>query len=183
MIMEKTLAAQFEYSGEVLKLGDDINTDVIYPGKYIMIYDPSEMKKHALEGLGEDYTRRLGPGGIVVAGENFGCGSSREQGAGALKAAGVSIIVAKSFARIYFRNAINYGLLVLTCPEAVDAIADRDRITVDTREGTISLQDGRSFHFPALPDFLMAIVDAGGLVEHGKKVIAARKAANGGEKS
>ncbi len=181
--MEKIVAARSEFSGEVLKLGDDINTDVIYPGKYIMIYDPEEMKKHALEGLGEEYTRRLRPGSIVVGGENFGCGSSREQGAGALKAAGVPIVVAKSFARIFFRNAINYGLLVLTCPEAVDAIVDRDHITVDTREGTISLQDGQSFHFPPLPDFLMAIIEAGGLVEHGKKVITARKAANGGKKS
>jgi 3-isopropylmalate/(R)-2-methylmalate dehydratase small subunit len=175
------VALPTQFSGEVLKLGDDINTDVIYPGKYILFYEPEEMKKHVLEGLGEEYSRRLRPGSILVAGENFGCGSSREQAAGAIQAAGVSVVVAKSFARIFFRNAINFGLFVLTCPEAVEAVSDGDRIQVDIHGGRISFESGESFQFPPLPDFLMEIVEAGGLVAHGKKIIAARKAARGGK--
>ncbi len=176
------MAAPAQYSGNVLKLGDDINTDVIYPGKYIMIYEPEEMKKYLFEGLEGGYAGRTRPGDIIVAGENFGCGSSREQAAGAIKAAGVPVVIAKSFARIFFRNAINYGLLALTCPEASEAAEDGGRIAVDTRAGQITLAGGRSFSFPPLPDFLMEIAGAGGLVAHGKKIIAARKAAQGGEK-
>ncbi len=173
------MAIPTEFMGEVLKLGDDINTDVIYPGKYILFYKPEEMRKHVFEGMGEEFTRRIGPGNILVAGENFGCGSSREQAAGAIQAAGVSVVIAKSFARIFFRNAINYGLLVLTCPEAVDAAEDGNRIMVDTCAGEIVLEEGRSFLFPPLPDFLMDIIEAGGLVSHGKRIIAERKAAKG----
>ena len=176
------MAAPAEYSGNVFKLGDDINTDVIYPGKYIMIYEPEEMKKYLFEGLGGGYAGRVRPGDIIVAGENFGCGSSREQAAGAIKAAGVPVIIAKSFARIFFRNAINYGLLVLTCPEAAEAAKDGDQIAVDAKAGQIALAGGGSFSFPPLPDFLMEIAGGGGLVAHGKKIIAARKAAQGGEK-
>jgi 3-isopropylmalate/(R)-2-methylmalate dehydratase small subunit len=176
------MAAPTQYSGNVLKLGDDINTDVIYPGKYIMIYEPGEMKKHLLEGLESGYADSVRPGDIIVAGENFGCGSSREQAAGAIKAAGVPVVIAKSFARIFFRNAINYGLLALTCPEAAGAAEEGGRITVDTKAGQITLAGGRSFSFPPLPAFLMEIAGGGGLVAHGKKIIAARKAAQGGGK-
>lgn len=168
-------------SGTVLKLGDDINTDVIYPGKYIMIYEPGEMKEHLLEGLGEHVSDRVQPGTIIIAGENFGCGSSREQAAGAIQAAGVPIVVAKSFARIFFRNAVNYGLLLITCPEAVNAVGDGEEMAIDISLGKIST-GGEIFSFPPLPDFLMEIIEAGGLVAHGKKIIAARKAAHSGDK-
>ncbi len=164
------------YSGEIVKLGDDINTDLIFPGKYILVLDPPEMRKHLLEGLGEEYHSRIKPGDIIVAGRNFGCGSSREQAASAIRAAGVPVVVAKSFARIFYRNAINAGLLVLTCPEAAEAAADREPITVDLKGGRIELPGGRAFRFPALPDFLMEIIEAGGLVAHGRKVVAARRA-------
>jgi 3-isopropylmalate/(R)-2-methylmalate dehydratase small subunit len=173
------MAIPTEFMGEVLKLGDDVNTDLIYPGKYILFYKPEEMRKHVFEGMGEDFTRRIGPGNILVAGENFGCGSSREQAAGAIQAAGVSVVIAKSFARIFFRNAINFGLLVLTCPDVVDAVEDGDRIMVDTCRGEIVIEEGHSFHFPALPGFLMEIVEEGGLVAHGKRIIAERKAVKG----
>ncbi len=176
------MAAPAQYSGNVLKLGDDINTDVIYPGKYIMIYEPEEMKKYLFEGLGGGYAGRVRPGDIIVAGENFGCGSSREQAACAIKAAGVPVVIAKSFARIFFRNAINYGLLALTCPGAAEAAEDGGRISIDAKAGQIALAGGGSFSFPPLPEFLMEIAGAGGLVAHGKKIIAARKAAQGGEK-
>ena len=170
-----------KYSGAALKLGDDINTDVIYPGKYIMIYEPGEMKQHLLGGMGKDFAARVKPGVIFVAGENFGCGSSREQAAGAIKAAGVPIVVAKSFARIFYRNAVNYGLLLITCADVVNAVSGGEEITVDIAGGTISA-GGESYSFPPLPDFLMEIIEAGGLVAHGKKIIAARKAATSGEK-
>lgn len=171
------MAVASEYAGDVVKLGDDINTDVIFPGRYILVMEPEEMRKHVLEGLGEDYARRIKPGDFIVAGRNFGCGSSREQAAGCLKAAGVAAVIAGSFARIFYRNAVNTGLLVLACPEAVDAIADGDKIAVRPKEGRVTLSDGRTFRFPPLPDFLMEIIEAGGLVEHGRKVVAARKAA------
>lgn len=167
-----------EYAGNVLKLGDDINTDVIYPGKYILIYDPEEMRKHVFEGLGEEYTQRIKPGDFVVAGRNFGCGSSREQGASSIKAAGVTAVIAESFGRIFFRNAINSGLLVFTCPEAVRAIRDRNRISVNLKEGNIRTPDGSFFRFPPIPDFLMDIIESGGLAAHGRKVLTARQAKN-----
>ena len=177
------MAAPTEFSGSVLKLGDDINTDVIYPGKYILLYEPEEMKKHLFEGLGPEVSSRVRPGEIVLAGENFGCGSSREQAAGAIKAAGIPTGIAKSFARIFFRNAVNLGLILITCPGAAGAVQDGERIAVDIRAGQIAASGGRTFSFPPLPEFLMDIIDAGGLVAHGKKIIAARKAAQGGQKS
>ncbi len=174
------MAAATNFSGPALKLGDDINTDVIYPGRYILIYEPGEMKKHLFEGLGEAVAGRVRPGSIIVAGGDFGCGSSREQAAGAIQAAGVPAIIAKSFARIFFRNSVNHGLLLITCPSAVDAISDGAEVAVNIRSGEISAGGG-TFSFPPLPDFLMEIIDAGGLVAHGKKIIAARKAARGGK--
>lgn len=177
------MAAPTEFSGDVLKLGSDINTDVIYPGKYILVYEPEEMKKHLLEGLGPEVSSRVRPGRIILAGENFGCGSSREQAAGAIKAAGIPAVIAKSFARIFFRNAVNFGLLLITCPGAADTVQDGERITVNICTGKISALGGQTFSFPSLPKFLMDIIEAGGLVAHGKNIIAARKASKGGEKT
>jgi len=132
---------------------------------------PEEMAKHAMEDLDPEFAKSVKPGDVVVAGKNFGCGSSREQAAACLRAAGVKAVVAKSFARIYFRNAINLGLAVLQCEEASDALAAGDEIDVDFAAGTIT-SNGRTFKFFPLPEAVIGIVQAGGLIEYTKKKIA-----------
>jgi 3-isopropylmalate/(R)-2-methylmalate dehydratase small subunit len=155
--------------GKVWKYGDNINTDVIYAGKYTYaIMPPEEMAKHALEDLDPEFAGKVQPGDVIVAGRNFGCGSSREQAAACLKAAGVQAVVAKSFARIYYRNAINLGLPVLQSAEAVDALQAGDEVEVDFAAGKIRSGD-REFSFPAFPESVMGILEAGGLIEYTKK--------------
>lgn len=150
--------------GKVFKYGDDVNTDVLFPGKYTYtLMEPEEMAQHALEDLDPTFIERVQPGDVIVAGANFGCGSSREQAAKCVKAAGVAAVVARSFARLYFRNAINNGLAVIVCPEAVDAIPDGERVSIDFEQGVISCAAG-TFRFPALPPEVMGIVEAGGLI-------------------
>ncbi len=150
--------------GKAFKYGNDVNTDVIFPGKYTYtISDPAEMAQHAMEDLDPGFAAAVRPGDMVVAGSNFGCGSSREQAATCLKASGVSVVVAKSFARIYFRNALNSGLLVVICPEAVDAIVGGEELEVDFEAGLLRCAAGE-FRFPPLPDEVMGIVRAGGLI-------------------
>jgi 3-isopropylmalate/(R)-2-methylmalate dehydratase small subunit len=156
-------------SGKVWKYGDDVNTDVIFPGKYTYtISDPDEMAKHALEDLDAEFVGHVRPGDVIVAGKNFGCGSSREQAATCLKYAGVGAIIAKSFSRIFYRNAINQGLPALTVPEAAEAIEAGQTVTVDLEKGQIAVEE-RSFSFPALPEFVMGIMEDGGLIPHVKK--------------
>lgn len=151
-------------SGRVWKYGDGINTDVIFPGKYTYtVTEPKEQAKHALEDLDPLFARQVREGDIIVAGRNWGNGSSREQAVGALKAAGIKAIIAKSFARIYFRNAVNNGLLPIVCAEAVDAIENGETIEVDLVENKIRTSAG-DFAFPPLSPSLLAIVDAGGLI-------------------
>ena len=158
--------------GKVLKYGDDINTDVIFPGRYLAITDPKEMAEHAMEDLDKDFLKKLKEANIIVAGKNFGCGSSREQAATCLKYAGVKAIVAKSFARIFFRNAINQGIPIIETKEAVDNIDEGDEIEIDTENGTINnLTKGTSFSFTSLPPFIQDIIDAGGLINSLKKKI------------
>jgi 3-isopropylmalate/(R)-2-methylmalate dehydratase small subunit len=157
--------------GRVWKYGDDVNTDVIFPGRHT--YTPmtsAEMAGHALEDLDPGFAKAVRPGDIVVAGKNFGCGSSREQAAACLRAAGVQAVVAKSFARIYFRNAINLGLAVLQSEEAADALRTGDEAEVDFAAGTIA-SAGRVFRFFPLPASVIGIVEAGGLLEYTKKKI------------
>jgi 3-isopropylmalate/(R)-2-methylmalate dehydratase small subunit len=155
--------------GKVWKYGDDVNTDVIFPGKYTYtISDPAEMAPHALEDLDPSFAGGVQPGDVVVGGKNWGMGSSREQAAMCLKAAGVRAIVAKSFARIYFRNAINVGLPAITCPEAVDALESGDEVTIDFAAGTIETSKG-VFRFPPLPEAVMGILEAGGLLAYTRK--------------
>ena len=155
--------------GKVFKYGDDINTDVIFPGKYAYtISDPREMAEHALEDLDPDFVKRVEPGDIIVGGRNFGCGSSWEQAAVCLREAGVGAVVARSFARIFFRNAINAGLPVLVCPDAVDAVSAGDRLTVDLAGGTLIFGSSR-FTFPALPEEVRGILEAGGLIPYTRK--------------
>ncbi|MEN6561837.1 MAG: 3-isopropylmalate dehydratase small subunit [Acidobacteriota bacterium] len=155
--------------GKVWKYGDSVNTDVIFPGRYTyQIMTPEEMAKHAMEDLDPGFAAKVKPGDVVVAGKNFGCGSSREQAAACLKAAGVQAVVAKSFARIYFRNAINLGLAVLQCAEAVDALETGDSADIDFARGEISSARGL-FHFSPLPESVLGIIAAGGLIEYTKK--------------
>ncbi|RKZ00481.1 MAG: 3-isopropylmalate dehydratase [Candidatus Hydrothermota bacterium] len=157
--------------GRVFKYGDDINTDVIFPGRYTYsILDPNEMAKHALEDLDPDFVKKVKKGDFIVAGKNFGMGSSREQAVVALVYAGVAAVIAKSFARIYFRNAINNGLLVIQAPEAVDAIEDGDEIEIDLEKYEIRKGD-KVFKFAPLPPEVQKIIEAGGLVEYVKQKV------------
>jgi 3-isopropylmalate/(R)-2-methylmalate dehydratase small subunit len=152
-------------SGRVWKYGDDVNTDVIFPGKYTYsISDRQEMAQHALEDLDPEFVNKVQPGDIIVAGKNWGCGSSREQAVICLKEAGVGAIVARSFARIYFRNCINEGLPIVTC-DAVDSVEAGDEISMDFEAGVVTTPRGK-YTFPPLAPSVMEILDAGGLVPH-----------------
>ena len=152
--------------GKVWKYGDNVNTDVIFPGKYTYtLMEPEEMARHALEDLDPDFAGKVNPGDIVVAGKNFGCGSSREQAASCLKYAGVQVVIAKSFARIFFRNAINQGLPVIQSPGAVDNIAAGEEIRIDFTQGKIHCRQG-TFEFPPFPESVLGILEAGGLIAY-----------------
>ena len=155
--------------GKVWKYGDNVNTDVIFPGRYTyQIMPPEEMAKHALEDLDPEFAVGARPGDVIVAGKNFGCGSSREQAVACLKSAGVIAVVARSFARIYFRNAINLGLAVLQCDEAVDALEKGDTVDLDFARGEIHSAKG-TFQFLPLPESVIGILEAGGLLEYTRK--------------
>ncbi len=159
--------------GKVWKYGDDVNTDVIYPGRYTyQILPPEEMALHALEDLDGEFAQGVESGDVIVAGKNFGCGSSREQAAACLKAAGIQAVIAKSFARIYFRNAINLGLAVFQCEEAVEALEKGDEVEIDFTHGEILSSRG-TFRFLPLPDTVLGILEAGGLLEYTKKRLGA----------
>ena len=154
--------------GRVWKLKDNVDTDVIYPGKYLPIIVPEEMAKHALEGLDKDFPKKIKKGDIIVAGFNFGCGSSREQAATSLKYAGIACVVAKSFSRIFFRNAINQGLALVESKETFDLIRDGQEIIINYKTGEIGIKD-KKISFPPLPDFLMSILEEGGLIPYVRK--------------
>jgi len=161
-------------TGRAWKFGDDINTDVIYPGKYLPIFEPAEMAKHAMEGLDTEFPKKVRPNDFIVAGKYFGCGSSREQAATCLKSAGVGAVVAKSFARIFYRNAINLGLPILICKET-DQIEAGDELKVDFVGGIIeNVTKARTYTVKPLPAFLMTIIQDGGLIPHLKKKMAAK---------
>ena len=154
------------YKGRVFKYGDNVNTDVLFPGKYTYtVTDRKEMAKHALEDLDPEFIRNVKPGDLIVAGKNFGCGSSREQAVTCVKEAGVSVIIAVSFARIYFRNCINEGLPALVCPPAVEAIANGEEVNVDLAKGKIITQK-ETYDFPPFPQEVQAILSAGGLIPY-----------------
>ncbi len=145
--------------------GDDVNTDVIFPGKYTYtLTAPEELAAHALEDLDPAFAREVRPGDVIVAGRNWGCGSSREQAVTALKAAGIAAIIAASFSRIYFRNCINQGLLPIVCPELHGLLRTGDEIGIDRAAGQIIAGDGRVFPIPPLSPSVQAILDAGGLL-------------------
>jgi 3-isopropylmalate/(R)-2-methylmalate dehydratase small subunit len=155
--------------GKVWKYGDGVNTDVIFPGKYTYsLKEPNEIAAHALEDLDPKFATDAQPGDVIVAGRNWGNGSSREQAVTALKYKGIAAVVAKSFARIYFRNGINQGLLLITCPAAIDAAQSGDMIEIDLDNNVIHL-NGHEYPFPPLSPTALGIINDGGLVAHLRK--------------
>ena len=155
-----------QFRGTAHRYGRDIDTDVIIPARYLNTSVPEELAKHCMEDLDAGFVSAVKPGDILVAEENFGCGSSREHAPISIKAAGVSVIIAKSFARIFYRNAINTGLPILEAPDAVDGIRDGDRVTVDADHGLIMNETtGITFKAQPFPPFVKDIIEKGGLVE------------------
>ncbi len=158
------------------KYGKNVDTDVIIPGKYCNLVDPAELGKHAREGLDPEYAVRMKPGDIVVADTNFGCGSSREVAPIALKGAGTAAVIAKSFARIFYRNALNIGLLIFESVEAVDGIETGDELEVDSTAGTVrNLSKGTSYKAVAFPPFMQSLIEAGGLKPYVERRLAEKK--------
>ncbi len=154
-------------SAPILKFGDNVDTDVILPGKYLVLVDPRDLAKHAMEGLDPTFPEKAQKGVIVVGGKNFGCGSSREQAPLALKFSGVKCVVAESFARIFFRNAINIGLPVIESPGISETVEDGDKLAVDFDKGEITnMSKGRVFKVAKLPAFILEILSDGGLIEN-----------------
>ncbi len=161
--------------GKVFKYGHDVNTDVIFPGKYTYtVKDPQEMAQHALEDLDPDFAKTVAPGDVVVGGRNFGCGSSREQAATCLKFAGVGAVVASSFSRLYFRNAINAGLPLVQNEKAIEWIEAGEEIEIDFEKGTLTCAKG-TLEFPPLPEEIVGIMDAGGLVPYTRRKLGLDK--------
>lgn len=152
----------------VWKFGNDIDTDAIIPGRFLTIYDPGELAKHAFEGTRDEYAKKVKPGDIIIGGKNFGCGSSREHAPLALIGGGVKVIVAQSFARIFFRNSINVGVLPVVCKEA-DKIADGAKITLNIKKGFVEAE-GKHYTIEVIPEFMQGIIDAGGLVEYARNL-------------
>jgi 3-isopropylmalate/(R)-2-methylmalate dehydratase small subunit len=158
--------------GKAHVFGDDVNTDEIIPARYLNSIAPAFLAKHCMEDADAEFVRRVRPGDVVVAGENFGCGSSREHAPIAIKAAGVSCVVAESFARIFFRNAINIGLPIVACPEAVDDISPGDELEIDLAAGRLrNLTAGGAFSFPPFTKEIQAIIAAGGLMPFVKSLV------------
>jgi 3-isopropylmalate/(R)-2-methylmalate dehydratase small subunit len=163
-----------EIQGRVWKYGDNVNTDVIFPGKYTYtVSEPSEMPQYALEDLDPEFASGVKPGDVIIGGSNWGCGSSREQAVVCLSEAKLGAIIAKSFARIYYRNCLNNALPAIVCPEAVEAIQKGEEITIDL-EGGIIRSDSGEFSFPPLPEAVMEIFSAGGLIPYTQQRLAAR---------
>jgi 3-isopropylmalate/(R)-2-methylmalate dehydratase small subunit len=157
------------FEGIAHRYGRDIDTDVIIPARYLNTSDPDELGKHCLEDLDAGFVAKVDPGDILVADENFGCGSSREHAPISIKAAGVSVVIAKSFARIFYRNAINTGLPIMEAPDAVDGIKAGDRVAVDADIGSIlNLTTSQSWQAQPFPPFVRDIIEKGGLVERAK---------------
>lgn len=151
--------------GKVFKFGDDIDTDIIVPATYLSTFDPKELSKHCMEYTNPEFYGEVKPGDIIVAGKNFGCGSSREHAPIAIKGCGVSIVIAKSFARIFYRNALNIGLYILECPEAVDGINAGDTVEVNVDTGVITnVTSGKSWQAAPFPKFIQNIIECGGLI-------------------
>jgi len=159
--------------GHVFKYGANVDTDVIIPARYLNVSDVQELARHCMVDIDKDFTHRVQPGDIIVAGANFGCGSSREHAPLAIKGAGVAVVVAHSFARIFFRNAINIGLPLLESAEAVDGINTNDELEVDLGSGKIrNITNGKEFIAKPYPPFMSELIETGGLVEYTKRRLA-----------
>jgi len=161
-----------EIRGRVFKLGDNVNSDVIIPGRYLIHIDPEPLAEHAFEVLGDEYPAKLREFDILVAGENFGCGSAREQAVTALQGLGIRAAIASSFARAFYRNAINRGFPIIECPELVADVSEGDTIAIDLGSGHVRRAD-ETYSFPALPESVQRILDAGGLTAYLKTVTGA----------
>ncbi len=156
-----------EALGKVFKYGDNVDTDVIIPARYLNSSDPAELATHAMEDIDKEFVHKVNKGDIIVAGKNFGCGSSREHAPIAIKAAGVSCVIAPTFARIFYRNAINIGLPIVECPEAAKAINEGDEVKVNFDTGEIvDNTTGQSFKGQPFPEFMQKIIKAEGLVNY-----------------
>ena len=161
--------------GKVHKFGANIDTDAIIPARYLTVSEPEELAKHCMEGIDSEFLNRVQPGDIIVATTNFGCGSSREHAPIAIKAAGISCVIAQSFARIFFRNAINIGLPLLECAQA-DEIEQGDELEVALKKGEIkNITRDSLLKAEPYPDFMLEIISAGGLIEYTRKKIKARR--------
>jgi 3-isopropylmalate/(R)-2-methylmalate dehydratase small subunit len=165
------MAGRVTLAGRVWKFGDDVDTDAIVPGRFLILNTPQELAKHAFEGVRPEFKDEVKPGDIIVAGDNFGCGSSREHAPLALKGAGVRYVIAKSFARIFFRNSINIGVTLLECAEA-GRISEGDVLEVDEAKGVIKNKTKKeTYKIKPLPEFLVEIVRSGGLIEFARKMV------------
>ena len=154
-------------NGTVFKYGDNVDTDVIIPARYLNSSDPAELAQHCMEDIDKDFIKNIKPGDIIVADKNFGCGSSREHAPIAIKAAGVSCVIAQTFARIFYRNSINIGLPIIECPEAAEAIQAGDEVDIDFDSGIITDKtQNRQFKGQAFPPFMQKIIAAGGLINY-----------------
>jgi len=161
--------------GKVWKFGDNVDTDLIIAARYLNTSEPSELAKHVMEDADPEFVSKMEPGDIIVAGENFGCGSSREHAPIALKAAGIAAVIAPTFARIFYRNAFNMGLPIFELPEAAE-IEEGDIVRIDMERGeVVDETTGKSYKFIPIPEFMQELVDAGGLIEYAKKELAAQK--------
>jgi len=160
-------------SGRVWKYGNNVDTDVIIPARYLNVSTAQELARHCMEDLDPSFAGEVREGDVIVAGENFGCGSSREHAPLAIKGAGVSCVVARSFARIFYRNAINIGFPILECPAAVEEAQKGDLLTVDLAQGVVTnARTGNSHPAPAFPPFIMGIIEAGGLIPYTRRHVA-----------
>ncbi len=154
------------FNGKAIKYGDNVDTDVIIPARYLNTSDKKELASHCMEDIDKDFVKKVSVGDIMIAGSNFGCGSSREHAPIAIKESGISLVIAKSFARIFYRNSINIGLAILECEEAADSISEGDRVEADLDKGIIyNRTTGAQFKTKPFPEFVQKIISCGGLVE------------------
>jgi 3-isopropylmalate/(R)-2-methylmalate dehydratase small subunit len=168
---------KLKLKGKVHKFGADVNTDVIIPARYLNVSEPRELARHCMEDIDSEFATKVEKGDMIVATTNFGCGSSREHAPLAIKACGISCIIAQSFARIFFRNAINIGLPLLECPEVAAETEAGDILEVDLSRGEITnISRGKTFIAKPYPEFMMGIINAGGLVEYTKSKLRGNRA-------
>ena len=162
--------------GKVHKYGANVNTDVIIPARYLNVSDPDELAKHCMEDIDADFLNKMKQDDIIMATSNFGCGSSREHAPLAIKAAGISCVIAASFARIFFRNAINIGLPLLECSEAVEKTESGDELEIDLEKGEITnVSRGATYQAEPYPEFMADLIEVGGLIEYTRKRLASRR--------